>query len=415
MANLHLVTGYAGVEHITSEDQGSYNAAIMGTGQFVLERGAQFDASIISNNKVRVFDGDALMQGRHIRMKENTYVDLKFDNGSQGYNRIDLIVIRYTKDSETDIEMANLVVIKGTAVDGAPTVPEHVEGDLLDEHDLINDMVLYKVPFEGLSIQPLETVFEIVKSRQDITVLDFNDTGEIEGIESFMDFMSLFVSGTNQDQFLAYLKAGLKYVLHMGMLVNNGTCETPGQFALDAAYGKTLTDMITGLYSEIEDACNIRHNPISNRIEVKYNGEWVNYPPSYVGNAIYLIQNGELLVPYTVLSTKFNLEQREGHVAFVQNGTTLVGDRTHGIRFDKNVIIDEPYELHLEAYGNTVSGVYYSGKGLETPNNGGYTDVFTVVNSGSGNVELGRFSAPDHVYGFTTYIKNLYFKRVREE
>lgn len=162
MANLHLVTGYAGVEHITSDDQGSYNAATMGTGQFILERGKQFEASIISNNRVRVFDGDALMQGRHIRLKENTYVDLNFDNGLQGYDRIDLIVMRYTKDSATDIETANLVVIKGTPVEGSPSVPDHIVGDLLENHDLVNDLVLYKVPFNGLNIQPLEAVFSTV-------------------------------------------------------------------------------------------------------------------------------------------------------------------------------------------------------------------------------------------------------------
>ena len=162
MANLHLVTGYAGVEHITSDDQGSFNAAIMGTGQFVLERGNKFEASIISNNRVRVFDGDALMQGRHIRLKEKTYVDLNFDNGTQGYSRIDLIVIRYTKDSATDIETANLVVIKGTPSETDPVVPEYKTGDLINEHALINDVPLYQVPFSGLNIQPLIKVFNTV-------------------------------------------------------------------------------------------------------------------------------------------------------------------------------------------------------------------------------------------------------------
>ena len=54
--SLHLITGYAGVEHITSADQGSYNAAMMGEGQFVLERGNKFAASIISNNKGSIFN-----------------------------------------------------------------------------------------------------------------------------------------------------------------------------------------------------------------------------------------------------------------------------------------------------------------------------------------------------------------------
>ena len=106
MANLHLVTGYAGEEHITSNDQGSFNAALMGNGEFVLERGKQFAAQVLSNNKVRIFDGDLLMQGRHIRLKEDTYVDLFFENGTQNYMRSDLIVVRYEKDPATDIESA---------------------------------------------------------------------------------------------------------------------------------------------------------------------------------------------------------------------------------------------------------------------------------------------------------------------
>lgn len=161
-SNLHLVTGYAGEEHVTSSDEGSLNAALMGEGQFVMERGNQFAASIISNNKVRVADGDILMQGRHIRLKENTYVDLNFDNGAQGYKRNDLIVVRYTKDSTTDKEEANLVVIKGTPSETTPSDPEYISGDIIHEHALENDMLLYRVPFDGLNIQPIVSLFNTV-------------------------------------------------------------------------------------------------------------------------------------------------------------------------------------------------------------------------------------------------------------
>ena len=69
MANMHLVTGYANKEHIKSADQGSFNAAMLGEGEFVLERGNKFASTIISNNIVRIKDGDILMQGRHIDRK----------------------------------------------------------------------------------------------------------------------------------------------------------------------------------------------------------------------------------------------------------------------------------------------------------------------------------------------------------
>lgn len=161
---LHLITGYAGAEHITSADQGSYNAAMMGNGQFVMERGNQFAASIISNNVIRVLDGDLMMQGRHVRMNENTYEELTFDNGAQGYLRNDLIVARYTKDSTTGIEACKLVVIKGTAVESSPADPTYNSGDIINNHVLINDMPLYRVPFSGLNMQPLVCLFSTVKT-----------------------------------------------------------------------------------------------------------------------------------------------------------------------------------------------------------------------------------------------------------
>ena len=44
--------------------------------------------------------------------------------------------------------------------------------------------------------------------------------------------------------FFRNLKAGLKFVLHTGQLVNNGLCNEPGKYPLDAAYGRTLLEMI---------------------------------------------------------------------------------------------------------------------------------------------------------------------------
>ena len=106
----------------------------------------------------------------------------------------------------------------------------------------------------SLELNPaaIATIKDLQNVEEKLKIIDFDDSGEIEGIESFADFMSSFVKNTSIYQLLSNLKAGLKYVLHAGQLVNSGMCETPGMFPLDAAYGKTLTDQITGLYSEID-------------------------------------------------------------------------------------------------------------------------------------------------------------------
>ena len=172
--SMHLVTGYAGREHITASDAGSFNLAMMGDGQFVLDRGNKFSASIISNTKVRIMDGDILMQGRHLRQVENTYTEVTFDNGTQGLKRNDLVVVHYEKDSTTGIESASFKVIKGTSVDSDPVDPSYIEGDITElTGDLVNEMPLYRVSFDGLTIQTPVKLFETLdtwKNLQDDTV-----------------------------------------------------------------------------------------------------------------------------------------------------------------------------------------------------------------------------------------------------
>lgn len=188
MSNLHLVTGYAGREHITSADQGSFNASLMGNGEFVLERGKQFETSIIANNQVRVFDGDILMQGRHIRMEQNTYADIYFENGTQGYKRIDLIVARYTKDTASGVEEAAIAVIKGVPSTGTAQAPAHTAGKILEENASLNEMPLYEVSFDGINIQGIKKLFNTVNTwetdRKQAVEEYNNKLQELESLET---------------------------------------------------------------------------------------------------------------------------------------------------------------------------------------------------------------------------------------
>ena len=146
---MHLVTGKAGYEHVKASDHAALHAAIMGGGEFVLEGGEQFACQVISNNKVRIFDGEAMMQGRHIRIDRNTYEETTHENGAQGYKRIDLIVLTYTKSETTGVETVTLDVIEGTPAESNPSVPEYVKGDILNNGELKNQMPLYQIPFDG--------------------------------------------------------------------------------------------------------------------------------------------------------------------------------------------------------------------------------------------------------------------------
>lgn len=152
MGNLHLITGYAGHEHIKAVDQAAFNAALIGTGQFVLGKGKSFEAQVISNNQIRILDGELMMQGRFVRLDPETYVDLAIENGVQGKKRNDLIVARYTKNTVTAIESVDLVVIKGTAVDNDPVDPAYTEGDITNGSSAVHDFPLWRIPLDGLNV-----------------------------------------------------------------------------------------------------------------------------------------------------------------------------------------------------------------------------------------------------------------------
>ena len=161
MGNVHLVTGYAGREHITAVDQGSFNRLLMGEGQFVFGTGKQLEATIVSNNQIRIADGEIFMQGRYIRLNPGAYVDLTIGNGKQDYHRHDLIVARYTKETGTGVEDVNLVVIQGSAVTNNPSDPSYSIGDLTGGTAVLHNMPLYRVVLNGINIKEVVPLFSI--------------------------------------------------------------------------------------------------------------------------------------------------------------------------------------------------------------------------------------------------------------
>ena len=157
---IHLITGYAGYEHIQSEDDGAFNAAFFGDGQNVMEIGNQFAASILDNNTVRIADGDGLMFGRHFRIKPNTYIDVPIATGTAGVNRIDIICATYVKNEEDGTERIDTEVIKGTEASNA-MMPNYTTGNIL-LGATYNQMPLWKVTIEGVVLKSIEPMFTTI-------------------------------------------------------------------------------------------------------------------------------------------------------------------------------------------------------------------------------------------------------------
>ena len=165
-----LVTGYAGAAHISAEDDGLLNAGVVGTGKYVLQTGDQLEANVQSANVIVISTGDALFEGRHVRVSAAENVSI--DNGAQGVNRNDIICIKYEKDSGTGVESASLAVVKGTATSGDPSDPAIPAGSILANATTAY-MQLWRIPITGV------TVGTPVKLSTTIPNLDTAATGSV--------------------------------------------------------------------------------------------------------------------------------------------------------------------------------------------------------------------------------------------
>lgn len=165
--SLHLVTGHKGEAHITAEDQGAFNAGIFGDVDAILSIGEKCRASAITANTVRIYDGEIVMHGRHVRIARDTYVDVPIENGTQDMNRNDLIVVRYTKEADLGYENAEFVVLKGTETAGTATDPTPTAGDLLSEGCLCYDMPLYRVKLTGITVAAVERLAEVLPTMKE--------------------------------------------------------------------------------------------------------------------------------------------------------------------------------------------------------------------------------------------------------
>ena len=158
MSNMHLVTGYAGKTHVTPADHGAFWAAVVGNGDYVFDVGNKFAATKLSDNQIRIADGEMLIQGRHARIAPGLTVDLTIENGTNETYRRDLIVARYTKSEETGIEEMNLVVIQGTPTESEPADPEYIMGDIL-AGSMQKDFPLFRINLNGVEIESVDTLF----------------------------------------------------------------------------------------------------------------------------------------------------------------------------------------------------------------------------------------------------------------
>ena len=146
-----IVDGMTGTKHISSDDLSAHNVATIGKADCVLKYGDDFALTMASANSATLGTGVGMVGGK--RFWNQAATSLTIQSGTQGQKRNDLVVARYAKTS-AGIESITPVVIKGTPTTRTAADPEVTA----------NDLKLWRVPLDGISVGEPVKLFEPVAS-----------------------------------------------------------------------------------------------------------------------------------------------------------------------------------------------------------------------------------------------------------
>lgn len=146
-----IVDGMTGTKHISSDDLSALNIATIGRANSVLKYGDDFKLTMASANRATLGTGVGTIGGK--RFWNHAATSLTVQSGTQGQKRNDLVVARYAKTS-AGIESITPVVIKGTPSTGTAADPETTS----------NDLKLWRIPLNGISVGTPVKLFDTVPS-----------------------------------------------------------------------------------------------------------------------------------------------------------------------------------------------------------------------------------------------------------
>lgn len=159
-----IVDGMTGTKHISSDDLSALNVATIGKANCVLEYGNNFKLTMASANSATLDTGVGMVGGK--RFWNQAATSLTVQSGTQGQKRNDLVVARYAKTG-TGIESITPVVIKGTPSTGTAADPATTS----------NDLKLWRIPLNGISVGTPVRLFDLVVSLATLRDYVSGETG----------------------------------------------------------------------------------------------------------------------------------------------------------------------------------------------------------------------------------------------
>ena len=164
---MEIVSGLGEKPHVTSQQFRQILEGTIGQKSYIITSGENLEPELAANNLLKIRSGMMSHHGNVSSVKIGTYDEVELTNGSQGMKRIDLVVNRYTRNAETNIEKNEWVVIMGTPVASNPVAPAYTVGNL-QKGDLVDDCPVFELHYDGINVTEVKKILSVAPNLTEL-------------------------------------------------------------------------------------------------------------------------------------------------------------------------------------------------------------------------------------------------------
>ena len=187
---MEIVSGRTGKPHVTSQQFRQMIEGTIGQESCIITSGENLEPELAANNLLKIRSGMMSHHGNVSSVNIGTYDEVELTNGSQGMKRIDLVVNRYTRNAETNIEKNEWVVIMGTPVASNPVAPTYTVGNL-QKGDLVDDCPVFELHYDGINVTEVKKLLSVLPN-----VAELNSNSIIESGHNDNGYYRKYADGT---------------------------------------------------------------------------------------------------------------------------------------------------------------------------------------------------------------------------
>jgi hypothetical protein len=259
---MKIVSGRTGSPHVTSQQFRQMLEGIIGQGSYIITSGENLKPELSSNNLLKIRSGMMAHHGCISCVDIGTYDEVTLTNGSQGMKRIDLIVNRYTRNAETEVENCSWKVIQGKPVASNPAVPAYTSGNL-QNGDLVDECPAFEVHYDGINVTEVKSLLSVTDGLSGLSRKLTNTNTNLAKANTVLEnrkpiFIDSTSTGSVTFDTTNFLKSGITYafVVVVNSNLNSGTYAQEITCKLnDVIIGKngnyyTLTSIFSGKCSK---------------------------------------------------------------------------------------------------------------------------------------------------------------------